>query len=442
MLVVDLDLHDGDGTREIFAADPTVHTFSIHNQTNGGDGARGGSPSSSWGAASTTPPISGCCASVMTPEVRGGGARGWWSHLAGADPAFDDTLGDWNLTPRGMLDRDRFVAELAGAGAANGDGRRPRLPFAVVLAGGYGRNSWRYAARFLAWLHTGRTIEPPSTEEVTLLRYRRSAGRLDPSELTGEGGDDDWGLTEADVLGSLGGAAHRTRLLGFYSRLGVELALERGGLLDRIRALGFARPTLDFDLDNASGETVRMWGSGRRRELLMELRVRRDAMSLPGLEMLRVEWLLLQNPRRRFSPDRQPLPGQRHPGLGFLRDVVAFLVLACERLGLDGILFVPSHYHLAAQSRKVLRFLEPEHEARFRALRLALQGLGPADATRAIEERRVRDAGSGAAVAWEPVPMVLPVSARFKEKVLGEEYEARVAAAGERYRYTLAPPAA
>jgi acetoin utilization deacetylase AcuC-like enzyme len=32
ILVVDLDLHDGDGTRSIFADDPTVHTCSIHNQ--------------------------------------------------------------------------------------------------------------------------------------------------------------------------------------------------------------------------------------------------------------------------------------------------------------------------------------------------------------------------------------------------------------------------
>ncbi|HLE60473.1 MAG TPA: hypothetical protein VI700_02955, partial [Thermoanaerobaculaceae bacterium] len=31
-LVVDLDLHDGNGTREIFAADPSVHTFSVHNE--------------------------------------------------------------------------------------------------------------------------------------------------------------------------------------------------------------------------------------------------------------------------------------------------------------------------------------------------------------------------------------------------------------------------
>ena len=33
ILVVDLDLHDGNGTRAAFADDPSVYTFSIHNQT-------------------------------------------------------------------------------------------------------------------------------------------------------------------------------------------------------------------------------------------------------------------------------------------------------------------------------------------------------------------------------------------------------------------------
>ena len=32
VLIIDLDMHDGDGTRVIFARDPTVHTLSIHNQ--------------------------------------------------------------------------------------------------------------------------------------------------------------------------------------------------------------------------------------------------------------------------------------------------------------------------------------------------------------------------------------------------------------------------
>jgi acetoin utilization deacetylase AcuC-like enzyme len=35
VLVIDLDLHDGDGTRDIFRRDRSVHTFSIHNDDLG-----------------------------------------------------------------------------------------------------------------------------------------------------------------------------------------------------------------------------------------------------------------------------------------------------------------------------------------------------------------------------------------------------------------------
>ncbi len=35
VLIVDLDVHDGNGTREIFAHDTTVHTYSVHNENWG-----------------------------------------------------------------------------------------------------------------------------------------------------------------------------------------------------------------------------------------------------------------------------------------------------------------------------------------------------------------------------------------------------------------------
>lgn len=441
VLVVDLDLHDGDGTREIFAADPTVHTFSIHNQTNRPAEA-------SQAVATTVIELEGAVgderflAAVRErlPPVFEAVRPGLVFYLAGADPAYDDVIGDWRITPRAMLERDLLVAWLCGAWRPPGGPitpRRPAVPLVVLLAGGYGRNAWRYAARFLAHLLGGAGVEPPSTEEITLARYRRIARRFDPSELTGEADGDDWGLTEADILGSLAGTPPRTRFLGFYSKHGLELALERAGFLDKVRALGFKTPVVDLELDNPAGETLRMWAGRRRRELLMELRVRKDLVTVPGCELLRAEWLLLQNPRRSFPEGRQPLPGQQHPGLGLLRDVVALLVLVCDRLGLDGLLFVPSHYHMGAQSRKLLRFFEPEHEARFRAMRQALAGLGLPAATRAVAEGRLVDETTGQPATWEPVPMVLPVSEKLEARVLGAAYEEAVGAAAERYRYRL-----
>src|SRR6185295_6142012 len=91
------------------------------------------------------------------------------------------------------------------------------------------------------------------------------------------------------------------------------------------------------------------------------------------------------------------LPGQNHPGLGILREIIALLVLACDRLQLDGLVVVPSHYHVTVKSRKALRFLRPADEGLFRALQQALADLPLAAATEALAAVRVVSRSDGAA---------------------------------------------
>jgi hypothetical protein len=204
-----------------------------------------------------------------------------------------------------------------------------------------------------------------------------------------------------------------------------------------------------FELDNPAGQTVRIYGDTDEEELLTELRARRDRQTVPGAELLRVEWILLQNPRVSFGgpgcEHREPLPGQRHPGLGLLRDTMALLVLICDRLGLAGISFVPSHYHMAAQAEEYLEFLDPEDAERYRAFREAVGHLPLGDATRAIDQGRVVDTSDGEPgepVTWEPVPMVMAISDALKAKVraLGAGREAGTDRSPER-RFELRPAA-
>jgi acetoin utilization deacetylase AcuC-like enzyme len=432
ILIVDLDLHDGDGNRSLFAGDPTVHTFSIHNHTSWegdavaatvielGDGVR--DEAYLQAVRDHLPPVF----ESFRPEMV--------VYLAGCDPAADDQIGDWKISAGALLERDRFVLDCAR-------GSQRRLPFVIVLAGGYGLESWRYSARFLSCLlNRGKPMEPPSTEEIVLVRYRRLARELDPRELSGEPGrEDDWGLTTEDVLSSLAGPHRPQRFLGFYSLQGLELTLERAGLLDRLRTLGFERPTLEMDLDNPTGDTLRLYGDESRKELLIEMRVRIDRGTVPGLSLLRIEWLLLQNPRAEFTSERPHLPGQTHPGLGISQDIIALLVLACDRLQLDGLLFVPSHYHTAAAGRKTLRFLDPADEGLFRALHRALRELPLAEATCAVDERRVVDAGTGEPFTWQPMPMVVPVSDRLRALAEGEDYERKVAEEAAKRAFRLWP---
>ena len=430
VLIVDLDLHDGDGTRSIFARDPTVHTLSIHNAPWGDEEAVA-STSLSLGAGvdderllatlrEHLPPL----AAAFRPELV--------LYVAGCDPAADDRLGNWRLTLEGIFRRDRFVFETF---------RRQRRPpaFVGVLAGGYGEHAWRYTARFLGWVASRQRIEPPSTEKMTLDLYRRQARALSPADLQGARAGDDWSLSYEDLAGTLGSSAQESRLAGFYTRQGVELALERYGFLGKVRQLGF-QPVVSFELDHPGGQTVRIHGDPARRELIMELRLRRDRRALPGSELLFVEWLLLQNPRGTFSPSRPALPGQRAPGLGLLRDVMSLLVMVCERIGFAAVAFVPSHFHLAAQSHDVLCFLEPAAEARYRAFAAALAPLPLGEASRAAGDGRVIDEATGGPVRWQGSPMVLAVEETLRDRLAGAGWRDEVERLTAGLRYRLAEP--
>lgn len=411
VLVIDLDLHDGDGTRRIFADDSTVHTFSIH--------ARHWGPTEA--VASTALELGPRVEDADYLEAIETHLPGLVNrfdpklifYLAGCDPAHDDPLGDWRISEQAMLLRDQTVFRLARQ-------RHPRTPLVITLAGGYGQESWRYTARFLANLEPrSRLIEPPSTEEITLKRYRYIGKLFDSATLSGASSDANFGITEEDLYLPGWGASRETRFLGYYTKNGLELLFERSGFLDRLRDLGFAHPTLDLRIDDVDTHTLRIYGAPDRQELLVEIQLRRDRRLLPGFELLSIEWLLMQNPRARFHAGRPRLPGQEHPGLGLLNDAVAMLRVACERLHLDGLAFVPSAYHIAAYGKGRLEFVDPESRASFQALLELFADVPLAAATRAVAEARVIDIDTGEPFVWKPAPMILPVSRSLQNHSVG-----------------------
>jgi hypothetical protein len=304
-----------------------------------------------------------------------------------------------------------------------------QTPVVVLLAGGYGQDAWRHSARFLAELAGHPGLEPPRTSELTLAHYRRLSALLRVSELTAQPYGDSWQLEESDLLPAANTSQRSSRLLGYYSRHGIELALERYGIYERLRKKGFDEVVVELELDDLAAQTVRISTAGPDSRRLAEIRLRRESQLLPGMELLAVEWLLLQNPRARFGETRHRLPGQRYPGLGMLREVSALLVLVCERLGLDGLTIVPSHYHVAALTGNAFRFVEPEAQARFAALSEALHELRLLEAAHIIEAGRVIDRASGERFRWVPSPMIHAVSSRLRRQLAADGFDERAAAA-------------
>lgn len=127
VLVLDCDVHQGNGTAEIFATDDTVFTMSIHGGRN--------FPVRKYPGSLDVPLEDGTGdeeylarleAAVEESFARAGPAL--VLYIAGADPYEGDRLGRLRLTKPGLLARDRLVLDAA---------RRAGVPIAIVCGGGY-----------------------------------------------------------------------------------------------------------------------------------------------------------------------------------------------------------------------------------------------------------------------------------------------------------------
>ncbi len=128
--VIDLDVHQGNGTAAILGRDSSCFTLSLHGEKN--------FPFRKEDSHLDIGLPDGCgddeylkilqdalieLERRFTPELI--------IYLAGADPHEGDRLGRLKLTMHGMAERDRLVLGFA---------RELRCPIAIAMAGGYGRN--------------------------------------------------------------------------------------------------------------------------------------------------------------------------------------------------------------------------------------------------------------------------------------------------------------
>ncbi len=129
--VIDLDVHQGNGTASIFADDPTVYTFSMHGERN--------FPFRKERSDLDIELPDGCADAAYLDALDRGLAQLWAAHrdappglvfyVAGADPHEGDRLGRLKVTATGLAERDHRVLS-----ALN----ERRIPVALSMAGGYG----------------------------------------------------------------------------------------------------------------------------------------------------------------------------------------------------------------------------------------------------------------------------------------------------------------
>ena len=126
-MVVDLDVHHGNGTAAIFADDPTVFTFSMHQQNN----YPAWKPPSDLDLGLPDRIEDREYLDLLEqhlPEIVERHRPDLVYYLAGADPYEHDQLGGLGLTLDGLRRRDRLVLDVLGTAG---------VPLATMTAGGY-----------------------------------------------------------------------------------------------------------------------------------------------------------------------------------------------------------------------------------------------------------------------------------------------------------------
>ena len=126
--IVDLDVHHGNGTALVFESDPTVFTFSMHQQHNYPMWKPRGSLDVGLPDGARDATFLGELERAL-PKVAAHRPQCVF-YLAGADPYEDDQLGGLRLTKEGLRRRDRLVIDTF---------RIAGVPVVVTLAGGYAR---------------------------------------------------------------------------------------------------------------------------------------------------------------------------------------------------------------------------------------------------------------------------------------------------------------
>lgn len=144
VLILDLDVHQGDGTAMLTAGRPDIFTLSVHAERNF--------------------PVRKARSSLDVPLADGVGDAEYQAliepvvlrvlddfrpdlilYQAGVDCHADDKLGKLALSDAGLIARDRFVMRMAKARG---------IPLASTLGGGYGADGMAVARRHVATLLT------------------------------------------------------------------------------------------------------------------------------------------------------------------------------------------------------------------------------------------------------------------------------------------------
>ncbi len=223
--------------------------------------------------------------------------------------------------------------------------------------------------------------------------------------------------------------------LGIYSRAGIEKALEHYGLIEELARIGYDKLRIDISMDSIHKNRIRFFPEKGKSDIpIIDIVMQRRFFSgfrgaLPNYpdkqrDFLYIDWLLLQDPLRKFSDRKIPLPGQKFAGLGIGWKVMVILKLMGRRIGVQGLANSPQYYHTARIFHRYFHFPSPEDEGCLLAIDRDTYPYNIIEVSWAFEHGLVKETGSKNPqdCKWHGANQIIPFTPQLKSYFNSIEY--------------------
>jgi hypothetical protein len=236
--------------------------------------------------------------------------------------------------------------------------------------------------------------------------------------------------------------------LGYFSREGVKIALEKYGLFVELKNRGFEDIIMNIDTSDPFKHKISIFNDYKTQEnLLIELVLRKSffKVNMPfqtrhngkGFQCLIIDWLSMQNHKAEFTPRKPRLPGQKFPGLGLSNIAIELLMIICWRLKLGCLVNYPEHYHNAFLYSKIFCYHDPDSQAIFLALKKTFKSYPLDKISWGIDWGCVRELNSNETYSWMVSEQLVPVDDTLKKIFNGKKYKKYVNARMRDFKFSF-----
>lgn len=258
----------------------------------------------------------------------------------------------------------------------------------------------------------------------------------------------DAGLSSINLFDLNIGQRGNNLFLGYFSSDGLAIIFEKYHLREKLEKKGFKNLKFRIITDDPYEHRMIVCNKEKdKNEKLIELVIKREYLQIKMpfktelnnryYQMLAIEWLMMQNPRKGFSKERPRLPSQEYPGLGIASEALELLIYACRRLGMQGIINIPNYFHNALFYSRIFHYENPTDQAKLLALIRDTQAYKLIDIVWAIEDGALIDHNTGKPFIWFKGCQVFPLVKNLNQLYQGKEYKNLVKKQMKNYHYSI-----